>query len=64
MDNTSKWKKSFSDTNDTALTEDKDFQTKHMIHKINSAKKKKKMKNYKNIPMLKNIHDNDPEEEE
>jgi hypothetical protein len=63
-DNTSKWKKSFSDTNDSTLNEDKDFQTKHMMHKISSVKKKKKMKNYKNIPVLKSIHDVDNEEEQ
>ena len=61
-DNTSKWKKSFSDTDNSTLNEDNDFQTKHMMHKIGSVKKKKKMKNYKNIPVLQSIHDTDPEE--
>jgi len=60
-DNTSKWKKSFSDTNNSTLNEDNDFQTKHMMHKINSVKKKK-MKNYKNIPILQNIHDENQED--
>lgn len=45
---------SFSDT-----TIDNDFQTDHMIYKIKNVKKKRMKKNYKNIPVLDNIHDVD-----